>query len=427
MQAEAEDSHSADAKELGIANTRIGTILVGAALLDDIVGLVITSVIASLGSSTGPGSGGINSIPSWTIARPIVSSFFLLVISWLLSQFVLAPIARRFILPALAQAMRAARGAPIGENTLAQSKLAQRALTGFFENQALQQLVATTLLISTVLAYCVISEEIGSSNLIGAFCSGAMMKYLFSIWANRPLTPRTNINTVTRVSWSPDFLLSSQMALGVVQDTVLMPFFDLTGIAEPILEKMFEGKTVWRGVIFAGLMAFAKVCAGSWVMLADAIEQKLSDRASEKQIQKRREEAHQQAGDHSAQTATSMQMQSRQEQDPGSAASPELAAGLAMTPNPSVSPAPLPLEKPLVWPAALFLGTALMSRGEIGFLIINIANQGGLVGQQAFNVGIWAITLNTLAGPMSIGILMRSQYGQSILGRTPSSHLGRWS
>ena len=36
----------------GIAGTRIGTILVGAALLDDIVGLVITSVISTLGSST---------------------------------------------------------------------------------------------------------------------------------------------------------------------------------------------------------------------------------------------------------------------------------------------------------------------------------------------------------------------------------------
>lgn len=107
--------------------------------------------------------------------------------------------------------------------------------------------------------------------------------------------------------------------------------------------------------------------------------------------------------------------------------SPEHAGGVAMAPSLSGSSAPLPVKKPLVWPAALFLGIALMSRGEIGFLIMNIANQGGLIGQQAFNVGIWAITLNTLAGPMSIGILMRSQHGQNILGQAANSHLGRWS
>ncbi|KAJ1021940.1 hypothetical protein NDA16_003702 [Ustilago loliicola] len=425
--AEAEDRHSDSSEELGIANTRVGTILVGAALLDDIVGLVITSVIASLGSSTGSGSGGINSIPPWTIARPIVSSFLLITISWLLSQFALAPIAKRFVVPALARAMRAAQGSPLGDDTPAPSKVTRKALIGFFKNQGLQQLVATTLFISTVLAYCVISEEIGSSNLIGAFCSGAMMKYLYSTWANKQQTPRADADNSNRVSCSPDFLLSSKTAFGVVQDTILMPFFfSSIGSAIPV-KSMFEGKTVWRGVIFAGLMALAKACAGSWVLLADVIEQKLSDRTSVKQQQKSREEAEQASNNAAAHAATSFEMQPRQEQASCSPASPNSAGGVAMATSLSSSSTPLPLEKPLVWPAALFLGTALMSRGEIGFLIMNIANQGGLIGQQAFNVGIWAITLNTLAGPMSIGILMRSQHGQSILGRAPNSHLGRWS
>ncbi|QRV78438.1 Sodium/hydrogen exchanger family [Ceratobasidium sp. AG-Ba] len=46
---------SASSKEGGLGDTRAGTILIGAALLDDIVGLVISSVVSNLGSTnSGP-------------------------------------------------------------------------------------------------------------------------------------------------------------------------------------------------------------------------------------------------------------------------------------------------------------------------------------------------------------------------------------
>ncbi|TKY84700.1 hypothetical protein EX895_006602 [Sporisorium graminicola] len=428
--AAAEEEHDGSLEESGIANTRIGTILVGAALLDDIIGLVITSVIVSLGSSTTASvseAATISSIAPWTIARPIVSSFLLILVSWLLTQFALAPLGRRFIIPVLVRAMRVSRAAPLDGGSSAQPRLrvTQEALKRLHDKPGLQQLIATTLLVSLVLAYCVISEEIGSSNLIGAFCAGAVMKYLYSLYATLG-TSGTGPNDHKRHSWSPDFLLSSKTALGVVQDTILVPFFfSSIGSAVPV-KSMFEGKTVWRGVIFAGLMAFAKVCGGAWVLLADVIERQQSGRLSSKQKLENREQADQVNND-SARTAASMEMQPRQEQAASGPLSSPSAGGAGDAPSDNGSSVPVVLQQPLVWPAALFLGTALMSRGEIGFLIVNVANQGGLIGQEAFNVGIWAITLNTLAGPMAIGILMRSQHGLNILGRAPNSHLGRWS
>ncbi|SPO31492.1 uncharacterized protein UTRI_06622 [Ustilago trichophora] len=424
--------------ENGIADTRIGTILVGAALLDDIVGLVITSVITALGSSSesqhGSSSGGgvIDAIKPWTIARPIVSSFLLLVVSWLLTQFALAPLARRIAVPYIARLVHSARthvrfDGPVAEF---QASGAHKVLKAFHTNCRLQQLVAMTLLISTVLAYSVISEEIGSSLLIGAFCAGAMMKYLYALWDEEDDRKSTVLHADAVKVWSPDHLLSNTTALGVVQDVILMPFFfSSIGSAIPV-KSMFQGTTVWRGIIFAGLMAFAKVCAGGWVLLADLLEHKWSERRSEEQAQK-----HVPRQQSDLDNATSLELQPAPAGEgavSSALASPlarrssiqaEVVSAISLPANPS----PAPLERPLVWPAALFLGTALMSRGEIGFLVINIARQGGLVDQQAFNVGIWAIVLNTLAGPVSIGILMRSKYGQNIMGRGENSHLGRWS
>ncbi|SNX87915.1 uncharacterized protein MEPE_06626 [Melanopsichium pennsylvanicum] len=425
------------AADHGIADTRIGTILVGAALLDDIVGLVITSVISILGSASDSITG-ITSIEPWIIARPIVSSFLLLVITWLLTQFVLAPIAKRVVIPYLDRLVQASqtyslRGARSAEP---QASNANKLLARFVMNQKLQQFAALTMLTSVVLAYSVISEEIGSSLLIGAFCSGALMKYMYSLWGERSSAPDHGMNDNADGIWSPDYLLSTKSSLGVVQNTLLMPFFfSSIGSAIPV-KSMFEGTTVWRGIIFAGLMAFAKVCAGGWVFLADVLEQKWSDRHAQRQTRERKSPV-EHGGETSEPVGGLMDLQ------PGSAALPPQQTVVSDPASQSsqsscneaqhVTDRSLPTHahrkrapKAPVWPVSLFLGTALMSRGEIGFLVINIAKQGDLIGQQAFNVGIWAIVLNTLAGPISIGILMRTRHGQSIIKREPNSQPGRW-
>lgn len=73
-------------------------------------------------------------------------------------------------------------------------------------------------------------------------------------------------------------------------------------------------------------------------------------------------------------------------------------------------------------PAAVFMGVAMVSRGEIGLLIAQLARGGtegsssaeptsstgsGLLGDEAFLVAIWAILLCTLVGPISVGLVVR--------------------
>lgn len=52
---------------IDLAGTRVGAILQGAALIDDVIALVLLSVISSLGEGEGVGLG-------WTIGRPILAS-----------------------------------------------------------------------------------------------------------------------------------------------------------------------------------------------------------------------------------------------------------------------------------------------------------------------------------------------------------------
>lgn len=77
------------------------------------------------------------------------------------------------------------------------------------------------------------------------------------------------------------------------------------------------------------------------------------------------------------------------------------------------------------WPPAMLLGLSLIARGEIGFIILNIAREAGIIGcggkgSEAFNVGIWSIVLNTVGGPIAVGVLLRAK------GVSKELMEGRW-
>lgn len=68
------------------------------------------------------------------------------------------------------------------------------------------------------------------------------------------------------------------------------------------------------------------------------------------------------------------------------------------------------------WLSGLLLGSAMVARGEIGLLIIEIGfNETSYVSEEAFITGVWAILLNTIVGPMAVGLLVK-YYGKRIGG-----------
>ena len=63
--------------------TRVGVVLVGAAMMDDVVGLVMVNIVTTLGKG---GAGG------WPIARPIAASFGLLLVTLAICPYLLRPV-----------------------------------------------------------------------------------------------------------------------------------------------------------------------------------------------------------------------------------------------------------------------------------------------------------------------------------------------
>ncbi|KAG8762449.1 Hsp70 ATPase ssc1 [Ceratobasidium sp. 428] len=308
------EESNASSKQVGLGSTRAGTILIGAAILDDIVGLVISSVVSNLGPTRS------SNISGWVIARPIVSSIILLLVTTILARFV----------------------CPILINLLVTPTQLLRIRSGWATQAPNLMLFVFILIVS---AYVTIAHYAGSSMLIGAFCAGALMKYCWELLKVRYDSSRAE-------DWSPHRAFER---MAPVQNNVLAPFFFASiGAAIPV-RTLFRATTAWRGILYSALMVFAKIAAAAWLPIWSIVE-----RRSEGTVV-----SHQSA--------------------------------------PS-------------WPAGLFVGLALVTRGEIGLLILNLAESKGSVTEEAFGVGIWAVVLNTLIGPIGVGRLLQTKMAEWVIG-----------
>lgn len=410
----------------GLIDTRVGSILVGAALLDDIIGLVISSVVSNLGSDSGSSGTSVGdgrstnpstSIAPWTAARPIVSSFLLLSITALLSRFVLAPFARKW------------------------SKHVPRLLIRLKVSNCAAEF-GTLAFVSVIAIFATIAHYVGSSILIGCFCAGAMMSHTYHALERSYHSTTSNVPTSTSIDADVGQHLSLLTALSPhttiglispVQRYILAPFFFASvGAAIPV-RSLFEGQTVWRGILFAGLMGAAKLVAGAWLLAADAVERRVDGQKTNAHLQLRQlpHAGTRAAAVGAGQSSTSLPGPGGGGARPrsGSIASRRSLPAILGAPVPNTTVPSSPCTAITVstantsasppWPPALFLGLTLVARGEIGFLILNVALQRGLLSVQSFNVGVWAVVLNTLVGPFGVGWLLKSSVGAQIAK-------GRW-
>src|SRR5579871_4482604 len=73
----------------------------------------------------------------------------------------------------------------------------------------------------------------------------------------------------------------------------------------------------------------------------------------------------------------------------------------------TTTPSPLPIKKCRGIYPSLIVGLSMVSRGEIGFLIANISLSTNILSTKAFIVTIWAILLNTILGPIAVGLMIK--------------------
>lgn len=171
-------------------------------------------------------------------------------------------------------------------------------------------------------------------------------------------------------------------------------------ILEQPFISLWKPTVLWKGLIFALLMAFAKIAVGLYVVLWSTLSTSgVNVRRSLATLSKRTLRLH----------PISEHKSVHQIRTPGSTSGETTA--LENCPS---SRSHHPIRSSI--PAAAFMGVGMISRGEIGLLIAQIARNGtgtsdgeqaGLLGDEAFSVCIWAIMLCTLVGPIGVGFVVR--------------------
>lgn len=209
-------------KSINLSQTRVGTVLVSAAVIDDVSGLVMSSVIGELGVLET--SSNVNL--GWLIGRPILASILMAVLTPVLTKYILAPFFRRYI-----------------ENRFA--RYDHRSNVG--------------MMVLVLSAFISIAAYAGTSVLFGAFLAGSFLTYLPSKHPEGPFVVLTREEGEQNEDKSPTFVHTFELYCSDVQKYLMEPlFFASIGFAIPFLE-LWTGRIVWRGIVYSLLMLFAKV------------------------------------------------------------------------------------------------------------------------------------------------------------------------
>ncbi|KAK6824741.1 hypothetical protein PG987_012235 [Apiospora arundinis] len=433
----------------GLASTRLGSILSTAAMMDDVVGLVMVQIVSS-GLSGGGGSGGSSSsIAPAVVIRPVLVS---------VAFAVVVPLACRFVLRPLMTYVWKARA----KQSLLARRLAQAGQSAF--------LVQTAVLLGLVAA----AGYAGASVLLAAYLAGIVASWwrderavlLLAASSSPPPeqgvaaasverdstaaedhanlsstrhTPITradegNMNSTSSSSRTAAATLSEtnnhrdmySTYYGDSVERILKPFFFASiGFSIPIT-RMFSGPVVWRGIIYAILMILGKTLCGAWLvrfpvsissffggMYASASR---TLRVVLQNITRPGRLIHQkQRGEGKESRVTE-----NQEQSTGPMTSEGQAGGPAASASPEQAKKSGQAGKPLsLYPPGI-VSCAMVARGEIGFLISSVAESKGIFrtsssssaseeegASEIFLIITWAIVVCTILGPLCVGLLVR--------------------
>ncbi|KAL2005590.1 hypothetical protein VTN00DRAFT_10083 [Thermoascus crustaceus] len=441
----------------GLIKTRLGVVTTSAAMLDDVVGLVMVQVITNLGK----GGSAESSFNATMVVRPIFVSIGFAVGVVLVCKFVFKPLLNMF---------------------LSSKDPVPRIMKTFH----FAFLAHTCVLVGLVAG----ATYAGTSSLFAAYLAGAVISWFDEISGlatgskpeEAPAPGATDGNTergsanvevreqpVNRRARSHDRADSENISSSSTEESsdpmpnssprevptgelvyeryykdplnrLLKPlFFASIGFAIPITE-MFHGETVWRGIVYAILMAFGKLITGLWlvrislgpiciyplwkklksipfvdlIFCAVILRNKAKEKAAGDKRRQDPKTAQDQKQKHGEKDNKERDSKSSSERPDGETSTPsqEAATSTERASSPSLS---LPPKPKSLYPPSI-LGLAMVARGEIGYLIASLAETNGIFVQSSSNGGrsseiylvvIWAITLCTLVGPISVGTLVK--------------------
>ncbi|KAF8178186.1 Cation/H+ exchanger [Mycena galopus ATCC 62051] len=314
--------------------TRTGTVLMAAALLDDIGGLVIAAILSQLSSSS--------SLSSSIIVRPILVS-----------------LGFAFGVPILAMISRYA----------VERLLCPR--TSALLSPNMQLFIITVALSGSVAG----AKYAGTSELFGAFLAGGYLSHVF----RPPLNPTPTSELALHPDVAAPVLVFNLQITPILRVLFSPLFFASIGSALPIRSLgSVDGssRVVWRGIVYSLLMGLAKILVGVWMLVwPDAV-------LGYGWFGRRLSHTH----------------------NPGDETNLD-----PVDESPPVAVHHLKLSRTR---SAVLVGLAMIARGEIALIVAEISRP--LLGirepgetSEPFAIVIWATLLNTAAGAILLGLLLK--------------------
>ncbi|QSZ29543.1 hypothetical protein DSL72_004058 [Monilinia vaccinii-corymbosi] len=317
-------------------HSRMGVILIGAAIMDDVVGLVMVNIVTTLGGGD---------VGAWPIARPIVASFGLLLISLAIGAFVLKPLRIYF---------------EVAVNVSTGSKFDIKGTA----IKASREIPHIGFLLSTLvsIAFITIASFIDASVLFGVFIAGGLVSYLWDVGKHN-VEEGSESNSAHRMY--EEYYKSAM-------DCILVPFFFASiGFSIPITD-LFEISIVWRGIVYSMLMIIAKGLVSLVIYLEYFI--KSWHRSKETQVGRM---ACQASGPLAAETTRPPHVEA-------------LLVGFAMVARGEIG---------------FLIASLSQSSGTLSLNNRQIIAVGS--GEAVFLVVVWAIVICTITGPIAVGILVK--------------------
>ena len=355
----ASDTRLPDNLPIDIRKTRLGTVLVTAALADDVVALVLAAIVPKLGGGDF----------SWkAVVRPVLVSVAFVAGTPVLSKFIVNPILRR---------------ATRWDYTRIRRTSASRYIASYVSRDGFFLFVLVGILSGFVAG----ASYAGTSELLGAYIAGcwlratghALLDGPASRAAATPLqsmtvstsmsqsqaTSRTGQDTTANEVAADPFTAVFETYIEPVLHRVLAPlFFGSIGSSIPFLDLWRPARVVWQGFVFSVLMAVGKAAAGLWWLVWPR-------RPGES---------------HLSLFEIATDIPSPANDDPSARFSRKTGA--------------------------LFIGLALIARGEIALLVASLARSilqekpGGGTQEELYSILMWGTLACTAGGAMGVGAVV---------------------
>ncbi|KAG8993930.1 Hsp70 ATPase ssc1 [Tulasnella sp. JGI-2019a] len=365
--------HCPDAAK-DIRHTRIGSVLQSAALIDDVIGLVLVSIVPIVTGELIFGT--YNRTLAEAIARPIGVSMALFLL------IVVRPVREAI--------------------TLMINKLCDVLLKPKFArtSECSILLFLLVLILSGIVAGVYYA---GASPLLGAWVAGCLIGNVDEASGR---TSDVDVQVEGEAAYPSEpprefprsFRATYKRYFAPIQTPIFEPFFFATiGYAIPFRD-LWNGRVIWRGLIYAILMALSKLVAGLWVLIwptgamftraeLPACQPPITELPASKP--------------HTAEASTSTSISKSHKLEPTISRYAD-----------STAPSRLTGKSTRPFYPTMFLCVAMVARGEIGLIV---AQLGGLTGEP-YLVVMWAIVLCTIGGAVSVGKLLKHKRKQCLAG-----------